>query len=350
MMEIKCSIIVPVYNTAPYLVQCIESLLNQTYRNIEIILVDDGSTDDSGNICDQYALQDERIVVIHKTNAGPSHTRKTGVHAASGEYVMIVDSDDWLDLETVELCLTRVKEDETIQCVLFSYVREYPNNSLEVHLFDDDKYFKNADAKQIHRRLFGLLGAELKKPEQADSVVSCCMKLYHKDLIQQGEYFDVQEVGSAEDALFNMYALCGCQSMLYIDKCFYHYRKTGLTITSTYRPRLVEQWNRLFDIMATIIEEKKLDDDYSQALQNRIALSIIGIGMNELSKRERKFGGYVKAIRKYLKSERVHMALKRLDVSVMPLKWKAFMLCSRYKMAFIVTILLKIMTKLKSKR
>jgi glycosyltransferase EpsH len=101
---------------------------------------------------------------------------------------------------------------------------------------------------------------------------------------------------------------------------------------------LVEQWNRLFDIMATIIEEKKLDDDYNQALQNRIALSIIGIGMNELSKRERKFGGYVKAIRKYLKAARVDVALKQLNVSVMPLKWRVFMLCSRYKMAFSVKV------------
>jgi glycosyltransferase involved in cell wall biosynthesis len=96
------SIIVPVYNTAYYLPKCIKSMLNQTYHNIEIILVDDGSTDKSATICDKYAKRDKRIRVIHKKNGGVSSARNTGIENATGRYIMFVDSDDWLPLNAVE--------------------------------------------------------------------------------------------------------------------------------------------------------------------------------------------------------------------------------------------------------
>ena len=100
-MEVKVSIVVPVYNVpVNYLRTCVESLMAQTLREIEIILVDDGSTDDSGKICDEYAGRDERIRVIHKENGGLSAARNTGVRAALGKWVMLVDGYDWIEPET----------------------------------------------------------------------------------------------------------------------------------------------------------------------------------------------------------------------------------------------------------
>lgn len=97
--DIKISVIIPVYNVEKYLRQCVDSIINQTYKNIEIILIDDGSTDSCPVICDEYAVKDDRIKVIHKKNAGVSAARNDGLKEITGDYVTYVDSDDWLDLE-----------------------------------------------------------------------------------------------------------------------------------------------------------------------------------------------------------------------------------------------------------
>lgn len=98
----KVSIVVPVYNVEDYLKYCVDSLINQSYKNIEIILVDDGSTDDSGRICDEYAQEDDRVRVLHIENGGLSNARNTGVNVASAEWVIFIDSDDYYDRRTVE--------------------------------------------------------------------------------------------------------------------------------------------------------------------------------------------------------------------------------------------------------
>lgn len=91
------SIIVPIYNVEKYLPQCLDSIINQTYKNLEIILIDDGSTDNSGKICDKYKLLDNRIIVIHKSNGGLSDARNTGINIATGDYISFVDADDFID-------------------------------------------------------------------------------------------------------------------------------------------------------------------------------------------------------------------------------------------------------------
>lgn len=96
------SIIVPVYNVAPYLAQCLDSIINQTYKNLEILLVNDGSTDQTRNICDQYAREDSRIIVLHKKNEGVSKARNDAIHIMNGTYCIFVDGDDWLSLDFVE--------------------------------------------------------------------------------------------------------------------------------------------------------------------------------------------------------------------------------------------------------
>jgi len=100
------SVIIPIYNVERYLRRCVDSVLNQTYKNLEIILIDDGSTDDGGRICDEYSEEDQRVVCIHKTNGGLSDARNAGLDIASGEYLMFVDSDDWIHRKTIEILVT----------------------------------------------------------------------------------------------------------------------------------------------------------------------------------------------------------------------------------------------------
>ena len=114
------SIIVPVYNVEPYIETCIQSLIRQTMGNIEVILVDDGSTDRSGELCDQYAEADERIRVIHKQNGGLSSARNAGISAAKGEYLLFVDSDDYVSASLVEKTVSCAEQNQA-DVVVFDY-------------------------------------------------------------------------------------------------------------------------------------------------------------------------------------------------------------------------------------
>jgi glycosyltransferase involved in cell wall biosynthesis len=113
------SVIIPVYNVEKYLKRCIDSIINQTYRNLEIILIDDGSNDNSSNICDEYQNRDNRIIVIHKKNGGLSSARNQGMLAVKGDYVCFVDSDDWIDSNFIEYLYCAMKENNSqiVECL-----------------------------------------------------------------------------------------------------------------------------------------------------------------------------------------------------------------------------------------
>lgn len=104
------SVVVPVYNVEPYLKECLESIINQTYRDLEIILIDDGSTDKSGDICDEYGKKDERIIVIHQNNQGSASAKNAGLRKSSGEYLAFVDSDDFLQEDAYEFMVKQLEE------------------------------------------------------------------------------------------------------------------------------------------------------------------------------------------------------------------------------------------------
>ncbi|WP_196802954.1 glycosyltransferase family 2 protein [Candidatus Stoquefichus massiliensis] len=129
------SIVVPVYNVEQYLSRCIESLLDQSYSNIEIILVDDGSTDRCGSICDNYQLIDSRIKVFHKVNGGLSSARNCGIKHVNGQYTMFVDSDDFLDVDCIKKILRKINK--STEVVIFPYIKEYKNKSKKVHIFKE---------------------------------------------------------------------------------------------------------------------------------------------------------------------------------------------------------------------
>lgn len=124
----KISVIVPVYRVEAYLCQCLDSIINQTYRNLEILLVDDGSPDNSGVICDEYAEKDDRIIVIHQENAGISAARNAALDIATGDYISFVDSDDWIDPEMYATLLQKMQAAQA-DVGICGYVEECPNLS-----------------------------------------------------------------------------------------------------------------------------------------------------------------------------------------------------------------------------
>ncbi len=143
-MKDKLSVIVPIYNVEKYLKKCVDSLINQTYHNLEIILVDDGSTDSSGKIADEYKEIDGRIKVIHKTNGGLADARNKGLDVATGKYVAFVDSDDWIDFNTYEYSIDMMEKNNSDMFV-FRAINCYNGQSCEVKNTNNCEIIKNKD-------------------------------------------------------------------------------------------------------------------------------------------------------------------------------------------------------------
>ena len=139
-MHRKVSVIIPVYKVEKYLKRCLESIVNQTYKNIEIILVNDGSPDKCGEICDAYARIDSRIKVIHKENGGLSSARNAALDIVSGEYIMFVDSDDWISEDSLEQLYEYIDADYDIINFKFSFVKENSKELVEMHNDIKDGY------------------------------------------------------------------------------------------------------------------------------------------------------------------------------------------------------------------
>lgn len=320
------SVIVPVYNVERFLPQCLDSLLNQTYRELEIIAVNDGSTDHSFDVLKVYAEKDSRMCIYDRCNSGVSAVRNFALSCARGQYVMFVDSDDWLEINALELCINAVEKNDSDVC-MFSYMREFNERSEMRALFSGDKSFDAIGCRRLQRRMIGPVGQELAHPEMLDSLGTIWGKLYKREIVSDTKFVDLKQIGTAEDTLFNCFAFLKVDSAVYIDKPLYHYRKYNYASeTKKYKSQLPELWKNLFSIMA----ESTTDDESKRALNNRIALSILGLGLNEYC----SSNSYIvrrKNILRILNDPLYVEAYRQLDFSYFPIHWKCFYLSAKYR-------------------
>ena len=321
MTEPKISIIVPVYNTEKYLVKCLESLIHQTFENIEIVCINDGSTDASLEILKNYESMDKRIRIIDQNNKGLSETRNVGVKNASANYVMFLDSDDWIDLNTCKIAYKTVTEYKA-DIVMWSYIREFETKSLSKKIFDkNDEFlvFEGKEARMIQRRMVGLIDTELKIPENIDALVTAWGKIYRKDIIIKNnvKFIDTKEIGT-EDAV--------------------------QSLTSNYKESLYGQWENLFSYMESYIKENDLGTTFQQALDNRIALSVVGLGLNIMQSKTSEINK-VREIKQIISSPKRRKVYKQLTLKYFPLHWKIFYGCAKYKCAVGVYLLLMCIRK-----
>lgn len=325
------SVVVPVYNVAPYLEQCIGSVLDQTLGDLELLLVNDGSTDRSTAICDSYASQDNRVRVTHQPNAGLSAARNAGLALASGEFVTFLDGDDWLDRDTL-LRTHQAAHRNCADVVMWPYVREYENLSLPKRVFDfEERVFDEEETRRLLcRRMVGLLDTELAEPQQADTLVTACAKLYRRDLlVTSGVNFVDTAIIGTEDAFFNLQALTHARRAVYLNQFMYHYRRdNALSVTTRHKPRLAMQWEVLHSLMRQHIAEHDLGDDFEQALRNRVALSIIGLGLNALTS-DTSVRSTVQEFRRILSAEEYRSAINTLETGWLPAHWRLFFSAAR---------------------
>lgn len=339
------SIIVPCYNVEEYLSKCLDSLIRQTYTNIEIICVNDGSKDRTLEIMESYAAQEERIQIIDQKNAGISGARNAGIEKAKGQYIMFVDSDDWVDKN---ICLTLYNSliDNTADISFCSYIREFEHRSIPKNIFQEDIVFDNEGCRYLQRRILGLNGVDLANPENADAIVTVWGKLYKASLIKDTKtvFIDTKIIGT-EDALFNLYVFKYIDRAVFCNMHLYHYRKNNCSVTNKYKETLFEQWKRLFDLMDSYITENNLDQEYKQALSNRVAMSILGLGINIcLSERGHKWR--IGKIKQFLSDARYKNAYKSLSLRYIPIHWKMFYVLAKLNFASGVYTMLIVIRKM----
>ena len=213
----KISVIIPVYNVELYIQECIESLLDQTFRDFEFIFVNDGSTDNSKAILESYLELDSRITLINQSNQGVSVARNAGLVVAKGEYIGFVDSDDWVELDMYQTLLEGIQKNDAdlVLCNMFGYV-DGKKSILNYHFPSD----KSLDFSFIQNELWPYL-------IEKDDLYSSCNKLFKNSIIQ--EYAITFPEGNAlsEDNIFNLKYFGKIKKFLYLDYTGYHYREVA---------------------------------------------------------------------------------------------------------------------------
>ena len=344
------TVIVPVYNTEPYLRKCIESIINQTFHNIEIILIDDGSTDNSIDILSSYAIMDNRISLIHQENQELSAARNAGMRRAKGEYIMFVDGDDWIEIDTCEkaVCAARTF---SADIVIWTYIREYPSQSRKTEFFSMKEFtWSGIEKNDVFCQLMGPHGTKIPHPERIDNQSVVWNKLYKKDKSIREEFVDTKLIGT-EDFLFNVYAFYYADVITFIPDALYHYRYGNPhSLTRGYPDDFKRKWINLFERVSGFVEQKELPDGFHIALRNRICLSFIGLSMrvisaNDLTEKEKR--DELKAIRDLPTYNR---AFEGLDINQFPLHWRVYFFFVKYRFYFPLYFLCRIMHSMRKRR
>lgn len=237
-MDSLITVIVPVYNVEKYLNRCIDSILAQSYKNLEIILVDDGSTDNSGEICDEYSRQDQRIVVIHKKNGGLSSARNAGLEFAKGNYIGFVDSDDFISDRMYESLVKELK-DNPFAISNIMYVRTYESG-------------ENRSSRVPHTKNEVLLAQNyLEELLLHVGDVSVCTKLFPKQLIENLRFV---EGTLNEDLLFMIELIEKIDRIYFVGEVGYYYFVRKNSISSGYGKAIIDMQRNAFTVLDYVEE------------------------------------------------------------------------------------------------
>lgn len=247
------SIIVPVYNVSIYLEKCIDSILNQIYQNIEVILVDDGSKDKSGLICDTYRERFKNVKVIHKVNAGLGMARNSGLEIATGEYVTFVDGDDFIAVDHISQLVNGIlnKNADVCYCGYMKQIGESfkeQKNPLSGYTLNKNEIFNF-----FIPRMCGKL--DYRKVDEVQ--MSVCMALYQRNIISKENIsFHSERELISEDFIFNLDYLQFANTITMINSCTYYYRDNANSLTKVYIPNRLDK--QIFFTKYVIERIKKL--------------------------------------------------------------------------------------------
>lgn len=275
------SVIVPIYKIEKYLPQCIESILGQTYKNLEIILVDDGSPDLCPLICDEYAGQDNRIHVIHKKNGGLVSARQAGITYAHGSYITYVDGDDWLDAAFYEK-LMKVILAHNADMVIAGYTSEKQEgnktviNMLKAGLYTGESLKNEFIPYMIYTDRFF----------ESGMIPAVWNKIFRREVLIPNQLNIPKQICMGEDSVCTYPAILSSKKVFVSEECGYHYRQTGNSMVTSYDPFYFDKLYILMNYFTKIIQDKNGNNLDNQLTAYYLFLIKLGLGQ-ELGRKNR---------------------------------------------------------------
>ena len=324
----KVSVIIPVYNVEKYIDKCMESVLNQTYSNLEIILVDDGSPDNSGKMCDEYAVKDNRVKVIHKENGGLSSARNMALDIATGEYVAFIDSDDFVETTMIEKVVSKIEETNADVC-MFSHFTYNGERSIPFVLpLKQDVYNEEEIKNTILPMLIG------QKETESDFLHGFVWRHFFRRSSIGEQRFKSEREYYAEDIVFDLEFYIRAKKMCVVNESLIHYRYVESSLSNRYRKNLFDKFALLLEFKQSFVLDNDIKDCERRILRSAFR-SAIGGALNvkkapELTKKEKK-----QEIKKIALHPLVKLSLKTIKpkgvkeiifAKLLKLKWAGLLL------------------------
>lgn len=331
----QLSVIVPVYKVEKYLARCVDSILNQTFSDLEVILVDDGSPDNCPAMCDELAKVDKRIRVIHKENGGLSSARNAGMRIAQGKYIGFVDSDDDVEPDMYETML-EAAENHDADFVMSDYFRISADGtrSLVSKSIRAGAYGKEEIRKEIYPAL--IMGENM----DYGPILSACICIYNREFLRKNSISFADDVKWSEDNLFSSYVGYCADRFVYLKgQGLYHYYQNPGTITTSYRPGAWSVYKRMNEYLVEFFSSKS-DFDFSRQLK----LHMIYYACNCVNA-ECRYAENTKDAKKrmgdILRDPKLKEAFCRFNFSGLPVKLKIQLWLMKYKCTGILAAIIR---------
>ena len=323
------SIIVPVYKVPEqYLRNCIESTMEQSLKQIEILLVDDGSPDQCGKICDDYAQKDARIRVLHKKNGGLSSARNYGCKAACGEWVMFVDGDDWIEPNMCQ-AMYEAGEDKKVQLVMCGIMKDYGKSATEYKFYlEDGKVYRGQECKWLQQQLLVYNG----------NIAVAYSKLIRRKLLMDNQIFHDEILKQGAEGLeFNLRLFEKLESATFVNKPFYHYIYNENSISASHNEANHEFVIKCFEKIKMFIDSSDNKEMLKPWFDNRLLYVIVTTAISgyfnptntePYADKKRKYAAYLEKpiVKEALKTRNTEGIGKQREVVLFFIKHRMYLL------------------------
>lgn len=329
MEDVKVSVIVPVYNAEKTVERCINSILGQTYKNIELIIVNDGSTDSSAEIVNQYCQVDKRIVLIEQENEGVSSARNQGLNRATGEWIAFVDADDYLDGNCLASVLPQAIITDT-ELVLWNRIDVYQNRMEEKRVFYSRENCKISCKELIEKVFYNMEG-------NIEVCSACCRLFYRQIILEKRLSFD-KELSQGEDLIFMLDYLMNTDKATWCNVATYFRTMRNDSALHQYSPNIQE---KTYSLLIKIVErlnsmtEERIKKFYNiYVLRGPITTCMECFICNDENRRSRRERAI--QLNSVLENEKVKTALKEIDYRDLPMRLKVKLFCVRHKIMIVL--------------
>lgn len=340
MKEGLVSVVLPIYNVEKYLDRCVESIVNQTYKNLEIILVDDGSPDNCPQMCDEWSRKDERIKVIHKVNAGLGYARNTGIENATGSYICFVDSDDYVATDTIEKVYSAVKTNNA-DIGIFGFSTVDKNGKVTRVITPKTEKVKYDGEEVVKTFLPDLITWNPDSGKATDLRMSAWTALFSMKLIQRNSWRFVSEREIISEDVYSLLDLYNdVKSVVVVPESYYFYCENETSLTHSYKKDRYERIKHCYEMCISKCEQLNYGQDIKSRLSYPFTANAIAamkmIVTSDLLKKEKN-----KMINMIVHDQTMQDVVHRMNLKNESFTRKIFFLAIKYKMDRICFWLIK---------